>query len=233
MTESASLATRVCAVMADVGNVEKDKTNDHFKYSYVSAEAVRAKVQKACAKHGVMLKVQYEQETVTPQQSVLKATCSVSIDGATWVLLGEGWGAGVDRGEKSPMKACTSAAKYAIANAFCIALGDDPEADAETDKAAAKRPEKAPVKREERTAEPTQDSRVVGALTALLACKSDVELRAWLAANSPLMGTLPQAAKRELWSSALRHGATIGLDEARMKALSVEAAAPRSGQVPA
>lgn len=138
MSETRDLAARVCAVMADVGNVEKDKTNEHFKYSYTSAEAVRSKVQKACAKHGVLLRIQYLEETVAPQQSVMKCTCSVSLDGVSWVLLGEGWGAGVDRGEKSPMKACTSAAKYAIANAFCIALGDDPEADAETDKAAAK-----------------------------------------------------------------------------------------------
>jgi hypothetical protein len=134
MDAAKGIVERVCAVMADVGNVEKDKTNAFHNYKYTSAEAVKAKVQKACARHGVMLRLTYSEESVSPQQSVMKATCAVSCDGVTWVMLGEGWGAGIDKGEKSPMKACTSSTKYALANAFCIALGDDPEDDAETDR---------------------------------------------------------------------------------------------------
>lgn len=128
------LAKRICAVMNDVGAVSKDRENAHFKYNYVSAEAVRAKVQKACVKHGLVLRLTYDREDVTPTQSIMKCSCSVSEDGVTFIHLGDGWGAGSDKGDKSPMKACTAAAKYALANAFCIALGDDPEADEETDK---------------------------------------------------------------------------------------------------
>lgn len=128
------LVTKVCAVMADVGAISKDRENPHFKYMYVSAEAVRAKVQKACVKHGLILRLTYSDETVSLTSATLKCTCAVSIDGSTWVVLGEGWGAGADKAEKASLKANTSAAKYALANAFCIALGDDPEADEETDR---------------------------------------------------------------------------------------------------
>lgn len=129
------IVKRVNAVMNDVGAISKDRENAHFKYNYVSAEAVRAKVQKACVKHGLILRLTYEREEVSATASIMKCLCAVSMDGATFVHLGEGWGAGQDRGDKSPMKSCTAAAKYALANAFCIALGDDPEADAETDNA--------------------------------------------------------------------------------------------------
>jgi hypothetical protein len=132
-----TLADRVCLVMADVGAISKDKKNDFHKYDYVSAEALRAKVQKACAKHGLILQLTYSHEQVGAHETILKAHCSASTDGQTWVLLGEGWGAGLDKTEKSPMKACTAAAKYALANAFCIALGEDPEADASVDRDAA------------------------------------------------------------------------------------------------
>ena len=213
------LVTRVCAVMADVGNIEKDKTNDHFKYAYTSAEAVRAKVQKACAKHQLMLKVEYSQENVTPTQSVMKSTCSVSIDGATWVLLGEGWGAGVDRGEKSPMKACTSAAKYAIANAFCIALGDDPEADAETDRAAAK-----PKPQEQRAPEaaPSTERVLADGLRADFAKQvTGVDsMTKWLNANAAPIKSLPEAARTYVFTGCGAHAVKVvgGLTKAAFMA---------------
>ena len=130
------LVTRVCAVMADIGAIAKDKTNTFHHYGYVSAEALRAKVQKACAKHLLILRLTFDHEDVSPTSSMMKCTCAVSVDGTTWVVLGEGWGAGIDKTEKSPMKANTAAAKYALANSFCIPLGEDPEADAETDASA-------------------------------------------------------------------------------------------------
>ncbi len=206
------LVTRVCAVMADVGNIEKDKTNDHFKYAYTSAEAVRAKVQKACAKHQLMLKVEYSQENVTPTQSVMKSTCSVSIDGATWVLLGEGWGAGVDRGEKSPMKACTSAAKYAIANAFCIALGDDPEADAETDRAAAKPKPREQKPQEQRAPEaaPSTERILADGLRADFAKQvTGVDsMTKWLNANAAPIKSLPEAARTYVFTGCGAYAVT-------------------------
>lgn len=141
------LIKRVNAVMNDVGAISKDKENPHFRYMYVSAEAVRARVQKACVKHGLILRLTYSDETVSLTSALLKCTCSVSMDGSTFVVLGEGWGAGMDKSEKACLKANTSAAKYALANAFCIALGDDPEADAETDQSHAPEPKTPAYKR--------------------------------------------------------------------------------------
>ncbi len=89
-------------------------------------------------KHGLILRLTLSDETVSPTESVMKCACSVSMDGVTFVHLGDGWGAGCDKGDKAPMKSVTAASKYALANAFCISLGEDPEADAETDKAADK-----------------------------------------------------------------------------------------------
>lgn len=44
-----------------------------------------------------------------------------------------GIGSGQDAGDKAVMKAQTAATKYAYMLSFCIATGDDPEADSKTD----------------------------------------------------------------------------------------------------
>lgn len=130
-----SLADRILGVMADVGSVSKDGKNEFHQYRYVSSEHLRSRVQKSCVKHGLILRLTYpEIAGVSATSATVMCRCEASEDGVTWVTLGEGWGSGNDKGDKGPMKANSAAAKYALANAFCIALGDDPEADAATDR---------------------------------------------------------------------------------------------------
>lgn len=176
----ATFTEKVCAVMADVGAVRKDKVNPHFKYGYVSAEALRSRVQKACAHFGLVLRITYSNETVTAQSSVMKCSVYASDDGKDFVHLGDGWGAGLDKSEKSPMKACTSAAKYALSNAFCIPLGEDadPEADGETDREAEEiqlSPEYLDLWRALQEAKPCTDGEVANWLKAVGARIRDLE----------------------------------------------------------
>ena len=49
------IAGAVCAVIAERGYVKADARNDHFKYSYLSDEAVLGHVRGSMAKNGLML----------------------------------------------------------------------------------------------------------------------------------------------------------------------------------
>jgi hypothetical protein len=201
------LQKKICAVMADVGALSKDRENAHFRYNYVSAEAVRAKVQKACVKHGLVLRLTFDREDVTPTVSVMKSSCFVSDDGLTFVHLGDGWGAGTDKGDKSPMKACTAAAKYALANAFCIALGDDPEADEETDKDTYKRDDRLGDEEHERAAKQGAATRAIcdGYIGMLTSCTHVDEVMSMLNEHIDVIDSMGPLEVKRFGQAAVAH----------------------------
>ena len=146
----AGLAKKLAEAMSEVGYVQKDATNDFHRYRYASAEAVLRKVNAALSSRGVAVATQAEllrydrvpgskggENNVAVVKLALEFT-----DGEERIHV-EGLGSGMDSGDKAVMKANTAALKYAVANAFLISWGDDPEADAATDEEAAK-PKAAP-----------------------------------------------------------------------------------------
>ena len=68
------------------------------------------------------------------QRLVFIAECRVSLTikalGSEQVLIFEGWGSGVDSGDKATGKALTAAVKYALFKGFRLQYSDDPDADA-------------------------------------------------------------------------------------------------------
>lgn len=149
-----SLAAHLADIMSEVGYVQKDARNDHFKYSYASADAVMSKVREACSKRGIGIVgtqafvVSYENNV-----AVVKVTQTYGL-GDQRVSF-EGLGSGKDSGDKAIMKANTAALKYLLSLAFNISWGDDPEADSSVDKEASE-PQKRPSAR--RQAEPAPSS---------------------------------------------------------------------------
>ena len=130
--------------MLNYGYVQQDGTNEHFKYRFASERAVSSRIREGMLRAGLSIRSvevldvvhgEYSNSRGVPQQY---CTCRVRImlcdrDGE---LHGpyEGIGAGSDSGDKAPMKAMTGARKYAISTCCLLSWGDDPEADASTDR---------------------------------------------------------------------------------------------------
>jgi hypothetical protein len=138
-----NLAGKLAEIGLVVGYVQKDKQNTGQGYSYASAETVLKKVNSECFSRGIAIQsnaeiVSYNEfgpEGKKKMRAVVKLTLQFidSAEGANRAIQVEGLGEGMDAGDKAVLKANTSALKYALANAFLISWGDDPEADASTD----------------------------------------------------------------------------------------------------
>lgn len=128
------LTKAVCAVMADVKNVEKTGQNDFHRYAYASEADLLRALQPAMAQHGLMMApvkidVSYVEETGKQGDQVrcdavvtyrLQHTSGESIE---VVALGQG----SDKADKAAYKAMTGALKYALRQTFLIPTGDDPD----------------------------------------------------------------------------------------------------------
>lgn len=134
--EKLSLAMKSCSY------IEKTGENTFHGYSYVTSSDVLERVNDALTSVGLITAVTPTlldlREVQTAKGNIDKhATISVTIS-IIDVETGEsvqisGIGSGQDSGDKAIMKAETAAIKYAYMLSFCIAPGDDPEADNATD----------------------------------------------------------------------------------------------------
>lgn len=132
------LVDKLAEVMSEVGYVQKDAENAFHHYKYASAEAVLKKVNAALSSRGIAVSTQAELLHYEEGHAVVRL--SLTFTDGDESLTAQGLGEGSDKGDKAVMKANTAALKYAVANAFMISWGDDPEADTTTDiRAAAKR----------------------------------------------------------------------------------------------
>jgi len=137
-----SLIEKLSEVMAEVGYVQKDATNEFHRYRYASAEAVLKKVNAALSERGIAISSHVELvrqdilESADPEKGPrILAVVKLAMDfmDGTESIHAEGLGCGLDSGDKAVMKGNTAALKYLLANEFLISWGDDPEADAKTD----------------------------------------------------------------------------------------------------
>ena len=134
--EKLSLAMKSCSY------IEKTGENTFHGYSYVTSSDVLERVNDALTSVWLITAVTPTlldlREVQTAKGNIDKhATISVTIS-IIDVETGEsvqisGIGSGQDSGDKAIMKAETAAIKYAYMLSFCIATGDDPEADNTTD----------------------------------------------------------------------------------------------------
>jgi len=135
-----TLVQKLADVMAEVGYVQKDATNEFHKYRYASAAAVLSKVNAALSSRGIAVSSMAElvahdriQGDKDKHKTIAVVKLTLIFNDGTDTLQIEGLGSGEDSGDKAVMKADTAALKYALANAFLISWGDDPEADPSTD----------------------------------------------------------------------------------------------------
>ena len=131
------LHRKLAEVMAEVGRVPKRGRNEFHKYDYATEADIVEAVRDALSSRSVSLVPSVRQVlrdgTLTTVLMAFQFT-----DGETGETSTHDWaGTGDDKGDKGLYKAMTGALKYFLLKTFLLPTGDDPEADAETDKRAA------------------------------------------------------------------------------------------------
>ena len=140
--ENMKIAKKLVNVMNECSHIAKNGLNSYHQYKYATAEDVLLKVNEALTRNKIAsivipevvsmvdvtnLKGNTEHlATVNVQIKLIDSESGESVDFF-------GIGSGQDAGDKAVMKAQTAAIKYAYMLSFCIATGDDPEADSNTD----------------------------------------------------------------------------------------------------
>jgi hypothetical protein len=131
------LYAKIVNVMKVVPSIQKDglvdytskKTGAKTKYDYIKAETVIGKVRSAMAKEGLIM---YPIRTtmIDKQGSTvcLIVTYRIADSESKQFIEVQSIGAGMDSGDKHVYKAMTGAIKYALLQAFMIAVGwNDPD----------------------------------------------------------------------------------------------------------
>lgn len=126
----------VRATLAASGPIQKDKKNEHSKYSYLSEAKYKELFTQLLADHGLELTSSCEEEKeiqtghksfgcgrVVTWQFTLTDTDTGYYEESS--VTAEGW----DSGDKAIYKAHTGALKYFLANTFMVASGDEVEND--------------------------------------------------------------------------------------------------------
>lgn len=124
-----NIAQRINAAMAEVDYIQKQKPKDTgMKYSYVSHDAVTAKVRPILQSHGI---VYYPHTMVVNQNgNRTEAVFDVrfeNVDDRTDFIDVATFGYGVDTQDKGPGKAMSYGVKYALLKVLGLETGDDPD----------------------------------------------------------------------------------------------------------
>lgn len=133
-----SLHRKLAEVAATIGHIPKRGRNEYLKYDYAMEADIVDAVRGGLAERHVMLLPQIldVQREGTLTTLIMRYTF---VDGDSGETFSCQWaGTGDDKGDKGAYKAITGATKYFLLKTFLMPTGDDPEADAETDKRAAK-----------------------------------------------------------------------------------------------
>jgi len=116
--------------MEDVSYVQKENKKVNNQYSFVSHDAVVAKIRPALIKHRVLFTSWIKEVKVNENRVELTLGYRfINVDNPEETLEGSSFGFGIDNQDKGPGKATSYAKKYALLQAFLLETGDDPERD--------------------------------------------------------------------------------------------------------
>ena len=121
---------RLVAVMNAVSYVQKEEKKVNGQYTFVSHDAVTAKIRPALLEHGIATVCTVKNHIQDGNRTeVTLAVRFVNIDKPDDFVEVESFGYGIDPQDKGPGKAVSYAFKYALLKTFCLETGDDPERD--------------------------------------------------------------------------------------------------------
>ncbi len=121
---------RMAKVMQAVSYVQKEDKKVNNQYTFVSHDAVTAKIRPALLEAGIMPVVTVKSHSQDGNRT--EATIGVrlvNVDQPEDFIEVESFGYGIDPQDKGPGKAISYAFKYAMLKVFCLETGDDPERD--------------------------------------------------------------------------------------------------------
>lgn len=127
--EKKTLSGKLAAAIQSVDRIGKDGTNDHFNYSYTSAEQVYRVIRGPLLENGLVIVPSVAESTTTGQTTITKLHLRI-IDTDTGEALEAFWmGEGQDKQDKGPYKAATGGMKTWLKHLFLLPADDDPESD--------------------------------------------------------------------------------------------------------
>jgi hypothetical protein len=138
-----NIATKIHALMKNNPYMQKDVDSKELRYKYLSSEAVMDKIQPSLIDLGLIALPEFEtisDANYTTQKGAIwnrirvKLTLQVVdiVSGEYCTVSGEG--GGTDSGDKAVAKAQTQASKNLWCKLLNVSIGNDPEADPNTDK---------------------------------------------------------------------------------------------------
>lgn len=121
---------RLAEVMKAVSYVQKEDKKVNNQYTFVSHDAVTAKLRPALIENGIMPIVTVKSSAQDGNRTEVTILVRfVNIDKPDEFVEVESFGYGIDPQDKGPGKAVSYAFKYALLKTFCLETGDDPERD--------------------------------------------------------------------------------------------------------
>lgn len=121
---------RLAEVMKAVSYVQKEDKKVNNQYTFVSHDAVTAKLRPALIDNGIMPIVTVKSSAQDGNRTEVTILVRfVNIDKPEEMVEVESFGYGIDPQDKGPGKAVSYAVKYAFLKTFCLETGDDPERD--------------------------------------------------------------------------------------------------------
>lgn len=128
--ETKNIYQRMAEVMKAVAYVQKEAKKVNGQYTFVSHDAVTAKLRPALIEAGIFPVVTVKDRAQDGNRT--EATIQVrfvNVDKPEEFIEVESFGYGIDPQDKGPGKAVSYAFKYALLKTFCLETGDDPEVD--------------------------------------------------------------------------------------------------------
>ena len=132
MSEEKNIYQKLNAIMRDVSYIQKESKKVNNQYTFVSHDAVTAKIRPALLEHGVIAIPDFFDISQDGNKTYCKMKMTfVNMDKPDDRLVIDcaGFGQGIDPQDKGAGKAMSYAYKYALLKVFALETGDDPEQD--------------------------------------------------------------------------------------------------------
>ena len=137
-TKSKGIYAKLAAAISDVERIGKDGKNQHFKYTYTSAEQVYRVIRGPLLSHGLVVIPEATGYETAGDLGTVRLRLRI-VDCETGEQIESQWyGEGQDKGDKAIYKAVTGGMKTWLKHLFLLPADDDPEADPSTDRAPAR-----------------------------------------------------------------------------------------------
>ena len=121
---------RIQAVMRDVEYIQKENKKVNNQYTFVSHDAVTAKIRPALIKHGIVITTENINRVQNGNRCEVVVTYRVvNVDDPNDFCITQSCGSGIDNQDKSDGKSLSYSYKYLLLKLFALETGDDPERD--------------------------------------------------------------------------------------------------------